>query len=214
MIKDANQLFTLSEELFDAVPTPKTRSFRFRMSTCHRTSARTFEAEKRDAQNERMVARDELGQSQAVEEGGENRLLEAVVSNGELGETLLYGEKENEHARLMEKSVAVTKESLPTANWLSKWALDRLNERTFVATKSPTWKEAREMGFSMTNSVQAEKVLRPRASDVSEDASLRAKDFTEMKDSSPMFRIFRCCGSACNSPSSPTLDANLRRLGE
>ena len=110
MIKDANQLFTLSEELFDAVPTPKTRSFRFRMSTCHRTSARTFEAEKRDAQNERMVARDELGQSQAVEEGGENRLLEAVVSNGELGETLLYGEKENEHARLMEKSVALAEE--------------------------------------------------------------------------------------------------------
>lgn len=110
------QLFTFSEELFDAVSMPKTRSFRFLMSTCHRESRGTFEAKKRDAQDKRTISRDELGQNQTVEEGGKNRLLETVVPHSEFGETLLYGEERSKDARLMEKSVTATKESLPTAN--------------------------------------------------------------------------------------------------
>ena len=63
-----------------------------------------------------MIPRDKLGQNKTVEEGGKSRSLEAVVSDGELGETLLYGEGESKRARLIEKSVTATKESLPTAN--------------------------------------------------------------------------------------------------
>ena len=87
-----------------------------RMSTWQKESAPTLEAEERNAQSERVVSRDELGQDETVEEGGKRRSLEAVVSDGELGETLLYGEKGSKRARLMEKAVTATKESLPTAN--------------------------------------------------------------------------------------------------
>lgn len=63
-----------------------------------------------------MISRDKLGQDKTVKEGGKSRSLEAVVSNGKLGETLFYGEGKSKRARLTEKSVTATKESLPTAN--------------------------------------------------------------------------------------------------